>query len=86
MLRVFLIQGGLVGFLGSLFGSSFGWAILAVWRSYAKHPDGTPLFTIVLEPRLVIMAALLATVTGVAAAILPAMRAARLEPVVAIRG
>ncbi|HVZ02444.1 MAG TPA: FtsX-like permease family protein [Dongiaceae bacterium] len=86
MLRVFLIQGGLVGFLGSLLGSSLGWAILAVWRDYARHADGTPLFTIVMEPSLVLLAMLLATVTGVAAAILPAMRAARLEPVVAIRG
>jgi putative ABC transport system ATP-binding protein len=32
------------------------------------------------------LAAVLATLTGLAAAILPAMRAARLEPVVAIRG
>ena len=86
MLRIFLVQGGLVGFLGSLVGSALGWAILAVWRNYARHADGTPLFNVIMEPRLVLLATLLATLTGVAAAILPAMRAARLEPVVAIRG
>lgn len=86
ILRVFLLQGAVVGFLGSLFGSALGWGILAVWRSYAKHADGTPLFDVTMEPQLLALAAVLATVTGLAAAILPAMRAARLEPVVAIRG
>lgn len=86
ILRLFLLQGGVVGFLGSLLGSGLGWAILAVWRNYAKHADGSPLFTVAMEPKLLALAALLATLTGLAAAILPAMRASRLEPVVAIRG
>jgi lipoprotein-releasing system permease protein len=86
ILRLFLLQGAVVGFLGSVLGSSLGWGILAVWRSYAKHADGTPLFTVTMEPKLLMLASVLATLTGLAAAILPAMRAARLEPVVAIRG
>ena len=72
--------------LGSLLGSSLGWGILAVWRGYAKHADGTPLFNVSMDPKLLILAAVIATLTGLAAAILPALRASRLEPVVAIRG
>jgi lipoprotein-releasing system permease protein len=40
----------------------------------------------VFDPVLFTAALLLATVTGLAAAFAPAMRAARLDPVVAIRG
>jgi lipoprotein-releasing system permease protein len=44
------------------------------------------LFPLVLEQRLFILTALLATVTGLLAATAPALRAAKLDPVVAIRG
>ena len=84
--RVFLIQGGLVGLLGSLLGSALASLFLAAWRSVAKNPDGTPMFPITLEYPLFAWAALLATLTGVVAAVTPAIRAAKLDPVVAIRG
>jgi lipoprotein-releasing system permease protein len=41
---------------------------------------------VTLEALLFIVALVLATVTGVLAAMAPALRAARLDPVVAIRG
>ncbi|MGF7159648.1 lipoprotein-releasing system permease protein [Rhodoligotrophos appendicifer] len=86
VLRVFLIQGGILGFAGSLAGSALGAAGLVVWHNYARQADGSELFPLVLEPTLFIASAALATVTGVAAAIAPAMRAASLDPVEAIRG
>ncbi len=86
ILRVFLIQGGIVGFLGSLLGSSLAGLILAFWRSFARRADGTMLFPVSIGTQLLLLAALLATATGLLAAILPALRAARLDPVVAIRG
>jgi lipoprotein-releasing system permease protein len=39
-----------------------------------------------LDPKLFIAAALLATATGLVAAFVPALRGSRLDPVVAIRG
>ncbi len=86
ILRVFLLQGGIVGLLGSLLGSSLGWLFLALWRSLAKNPDGTPLFMITVEPGLFALAAGGASLVGILAALIPARRAARLDPVVAIRG
>jgi lipoprotein-releasing system permease protein len=41
---------------------------------------------LILETNLFVFSAVLATLTGVVAAIAPALRAARLDPVVAIRG
>ena len=86
VLRVFLLQGGLLGLTGSIVGSAIGMAALVPWQRYARNPDGTPLFALSIEPGLVIAALLLATLTGLGAAFAPALRAARLDPVVAIRG
>jgi len=86
MLRTFLLQGGIVGLLGSLLGSALAWSFLALWRTLAVNADGTPMFMIEVEPGLVLIAAAGATLVGVLAALMPARRAASLDPVIAIRG
>jgi lipoprotein-releasing system permease protein len=86
ILRVFLIQGGLLGFAGSLLGAALGIGALVWWHSIARQADGSELFPLVVEARLFVATALLATATGILAAAAPALRAARLDPVVAIRG
>jgi lipoprotein-releasing system permease protein len=86
ILRVFLIQGGILGFFGSLIGSALGAGALIVWHALARQVDGSELFPLILENQLFVLSAGLATLTGVVAAIAPALRAARLDPVVAIRG
>ncbi len=86
ILRVFLLQGGLLGFVGSLFGAAMGAFALVYWHEVARQADGSELFPLILERRLFILTALLATATGLLAATAPALRAARLDPVVAIRG
>jgi lipoprotein-releasing system permease protein len=86
VLRLFLIQGGFMGLAGSLFGSLLAWGFLLVWRGVATNPDGTPMFIVVIEPSLFAIAAAGATLVGILAAVVPARRAAQLDPVVAIRG
>jgi lipoprotein-releasing system permease protein len=86
ILRVFLLQGALLGFVGSLFGAAMGAFGLIYWHSVARQIDGSELFPLILERRLFIATALLATLTGLLAATAPAVRAAKLDPVVAIRG
>ena len=86
MRRIFLLQGAIVGFFGSLLGSALAWSFLMLWQLLARNPDGTPMFVIGVEPGLVALAAGGASMAGILSALLPARRAAQLDPVVAIRG
>lgn len=86
ILQIFLLQGGLLGFGGSLVGCTLGGAGLLIWQQAERNPDGTVMFAMTIEPALFMTALLLASVTGLVASFAPALRAARLDPVVAIRG
>jgi lipoprotein-releasing system permease protein len=85
IMAVFLLQGGLVGLVGSAAGSGLAWMLLTVFSYIYKSPDGSPLFAAELDPNLVILASVVAMGVGLAAAALPARRAARMDPVQAIR-
>jgi lipoprotein-releasing system permease protein len=86
VMRVFLLQGGLMGLAGAVVGCVLGAVALKAWLHMVRTPDGSPVFIVTLHAWLLVQALLLATVTGLLAALAPALRAARLDPVVAIRG
>jgi lipoprotein-releasing system permease protein len=86
ILTVFLLQGGVLGFFGSLAGSALGGAAFVIFHRVVRQADGREIFPFVLQPSLFVIAILLAISTGVAAAAMPAFRAAKLDPVVAMRG
>lgn len=80
MLRVFLIQGAVFGLAGSLLGGLAGFGLVMAFNNF-----GPKLFYTPLDPWLLFGAAVLATVTGILSAAVPARRAASLDPVEAIR-
>ena len=86
ILGVFLLQGAILGLLGSLFGSVMGWLFLIAWRGFAVNDEGVPFFVLEAGPSLYIYVAAGATLVGTLSALFPAQRAARLDPAVAIRG
>ena len=85
ILRVFLLQGAIVGALGSILGVLL--AVLLIWAftTFVRGSDGLPLFIITLSPSLALRIAGIATLCGVLAAVAPARRAAALDPALAIR-
>ena len=83
--RIFLFQGGLLGVLGSVVGVALGAAIARLFQSVAVDDTGEPLFPILLDAELMLTASTVAIITGLVAALLPALRAARLDPADAIR-
>jgi lipoprotein-releasing system permease protein len=78
--RIFLIQGAVVGLLGSTVGCVFGTWLAMFFRNLAKNPDGTPRFPISYELSEYVVFILIATVVGIIAAALPARQAARIDP------
>ncbi len=85
ILQVFLIQGAVVGAVGSVLGSVLAFTLLNVFSAIYRNADGQPLFAAELEPRFIAMAAVVATAVGLLSALIPARRAARMDPVQAIR-
>ncbi len=85
IMAVFLLQGGLVGLVGSVLGSALAYALLVVFSHIFKSPDGSAMFAAQLDPMLVALASLVACGVGLAAAVIPARSAARMDPVQAIR-
>lgn len=85
VLVVFLIQGGLLGFVGSMLGSLGGMGLGKIFSIVARSPSGEPLFILALSQELFISTMIVATVTGLISAAMPAYRAAKLDPVQAIR-
>ncbi|MFD1436868.1 ABC transporter permease [Acinetobacter terrae] len=80
ILRIFLFQGAIFGLLGSVLGSAASYVLVWVFNTF-----GPGLFYIPVSTELVMLAVLLATLTGVLAAAVPSRRAAALDPVEAIR-
>ena len=83
--RVFLLQGAVVGALGSLLGVALAATLIDIFTRFVRGSDGLPLFAIALPPALALQVALGATAAGVLAALAPARRAAALDPAQAIR-
>ena len=85
VVRVFLVQGAILGLAGSLVGSALGTALSFFFASLATNPDGSPTFPVALTAGLFLRTAAVATLTGLVAAVAPAERAASLDPAEAIR-
>ena len=85
VLRVFLLQGAIVGAIGSVLGVLLAQLLILAFTTFVRGSDGLPLFAITLSPLLALQIAAIATVCGVLAAVAPARRAARLDPAQAIR-
>ena len=82
ILREYIMESAILGLLGGLIGVAAGAAFVSVVNSLTAG-QGTTIFA--LTPRLAIGAVLASGLLGVVAGLYPAIRAARLDPVRALR-
>ncbi len=83
--RIFLIQGALLGLIGSILGSVIGGFLLWGFFTFTADETGEPLFPITFDPLVFIMAIAIATLAGMGAAAIPARRAAKLNTIEVIK-
>lgn len=86
VMAVFLIQGALLGAIGAMIGALAGAALVRAFAGVFRNPDRTILFRPEVDATLFVSTCAMAVVIGTLAAALPARRAARMDPVAAIRG
>lgn len=83
--RIFLLQGAILGIAGSLMGIALGTVLALFFASQVRNPDGSPTFPVDLSLWLYGRSVAVALSVGVAAALIPARNAARMDPATVIR-
>lgn len=85
VMRIFLLQGGILGVAGAAVGLLLGIGLAMFFASLARNPDGTARFPVDISTALLLRAAATAIIVGILAGLFPARRAARMDPADAIR-
>lgn len=85
VLRIFLAQGAILGGIGSAIGIAIGIGLGTFFASLATNPDGSPTFPVDIDVVLYLRSAAIAIGVGTLSALLPARRAALMNPADAIR-
>lgn len=85
VLAIFLIQGSVLGLLGSFIGSGLGALMAKLFETLGSGANGEPQFPVRLDWLLFVGASVLATGVGLLAAVIPAVRASHIDPATAIR-
>jgi putative ABC transport system permease protein len=88
--QMFMLEAGFIGLLGGVFGLLFGWLLglglnqaIEIYFRYRDQPLHGNFF--VVTPMLALVAVTFATFIGLVAGVLPAQRAAKLDPLEALR-
>ncbi len=82
---IFLLQGLLLGIAGSLSGTLLGIGFAYAFSQLVKNPDGTSLVPFYLDYRFIAASILIAVFAAIAAALIPARKSSRLNPIEVIR-
>jgi len=82
---IFLIQGFLLGLMGSVIGIGLGLGLLYAFNAYATAPDGSPLIDLYVRYDFILLSWFIALLASTLAAVIPARRSSRLNPIDVIR-
>ncbi len=82
---IFLFQGLLLGVAGAILGVILGLTLAFVFTKFALNPDGTPVVPLFIDPIFIGVSALIAVIASVIAALIPARKSSKLDPIEVIR-
>ena len=82
---IFLLQGFILGIFGAIVGVGFGLGLAYAFTKFAVNPDGTPVIELFIDPKFIIISALIALLSATLAALIPARSSSRLSPIEVIR-
>lgn len=82
---IFLFEGLLLGIIGGVIGVTFGLGLSYMFSKFALNPDGTPLVELYIDYKFIALSFLIAILSAVAAALIPAKRSSKLNPIEVIR-
>jgi len=82
---IFLFQGLLLGVAGAILGVILGLGLAFVFTKFALNPDGTPVVPLFIDPIFIGASALIAVLASVIAALIPARKSSKLDPIEVIR-
>ena len=83
ILNIFLVESGLIGFIGGIFGVLLGSIMALIIGQFSKGAGFS--LIVKIEPLVLIFGLLFAFVVGIISGILPAYQASKLKPVDALR-
>lgn len=83
--RIFLLQGLMLGILGAILGAFIGIGLIKMFLWGTSIKTGIPIFPLTVERNPILVIIAIATVSSTLAALLPAQRSSKLNPVEVIR-
>jgi len=82
---IFLIQGFILGLIGSIIGSVTGIGLTKIFVNLVRDESGNPLFPIQVDLFFIMISITVATLAGMIAAVIPAINSAKLSPIEVIQ-
>ena len=83
--KIFLLQGLILGIIGAIIGTALGLGLTWTFSTFVKNPDGTPLVPFYLDYGFVGISVLIAIVASTFAALIPAKKSSKLNPIEVIK-
>ena len=82
---IFLFEGLILGFFGAVLGILFGLGLSYSFTKFALNPDGTPVIDLYISYSFILLSGVIAIAASVLAALVPAIRSSKLNPIDIIR-
>lgn len=82
---IFLSQGFFLGIFGAILGVLLGLGLAVAFTTFAVKPDGTPVVALFIDPQFIALSGLIALLASTLAALVPARRSSKLDPMEVIK-